>query len=209
MSPELFCDQHGPYDASLGGCPYCANTAGGRPAAPRPLDEDDLPTEFGVEGQPAPAASYGYDDETQPPRRGGLLYGDDEDETVLPARRRRGGRMLDDDIDVTVIDREETGLLGWMIVKSSPFMRRGLVMKVQAGSIWGRDPRKADMLIDDDKVSGLHARIQMKDDQFVLIDLGSANGTWVNDEEISAATPLKQDDEIKMGSTVFVLKTLG
>jgi hypothetical protein len=168
-----------------------------------------MPTEFEPAADPSTVVLYGDDDETLPPRRAGILDGDDEDETILPSRRARGGRFLDpDEIDETIIEREEAGLMGWMIVKASPFMRRGHAIRVRPGSIWGRDPRKADVVIDDDKVSGIHARIQLRDDHFILIDLGSGNGTSVNGDVISAATSLNQDDEVKMGDTVFVLKTL-
>jgi hypothetical protein len=229
MSSELFCQEHGPYDAALGTCPYCEREKGQRPPAAAPLDEE--PTGYmGAPGAYQPASS-GYsdddetilpgqvgippgnvldDDETVLPARGGGRYIDEEEKTELPMRRRRLlDEPFDEDIDVTVLDREETSLMGWLIVKSSPFMRRGHVMKVKPGAIYGRNPNKADVLIDDDKVSGLHARIQIKEEQFILIDLGSANGTWVNGEEISGNRVIIQDDEIKMGDTVFVLKTLG
>jgi pSer/pThr/pTyr-binding forkhead associated (FHA) protein len=50
--------------------------------------------------------------------------------------------------------------------------------------------------------------IQIKDEKFILVDLGSTNGTFVNGEEITGATEIHQDDEIRIGNTVFVLKTL-
>ena len=43
MSQEGFCEKHGPYDASLGRCPYCDRERG-LPAAPAALD-DELPTD--------------------------------------------------------------------------------------------------------------------------------------------------------------------
>jgi hypothetical protein len=168
---------------------------------------DDEPTELpGFQG-----VQVSEDDATELPRRMGSGIQDDDDVTIPPTRKMR--RILDDpydddDIDMTVIDREDTSMLGWLIVKSSPYMRRGQVLKIKSGAIYGRHPNKADFLIDDDKVSGIHARIQIKDEQFILIDLGSANGTLLNGEELSEAKVLKQDDEIRMGDTVFVLKTL-
>ena len=213
MSPEeLFCPQHGPYNAALGACPYCGS--GGRPGPARPLD-DEMPTEAFGARPPSPAGGGSYDggeDATMAPARkgsggGGGKGGYEEDATILPERQRR---RLDEDEEpfVTVLDRAETGLIGWLIVKSSPIMSRGHIMKIKPGAIWGRDTRKANIIIDDDKVSGLHARIQLKDEQFVLIDLGSANGTWVNEKEAVGPTPLNQDDEIRLGGTTFVLKTL-
>jgi hypothetical protein len=150
------------------------------------------------------------DDEepTAPPvRGGGRSASREEDETEMPARRGRAGAE-DDELEHTVVDREDTTLMGWLVVKHSPYLRRGHMWKIKPGAVWGRDPRKADIIIDDDKISGLHLRINIKDNHFELRDLGSVNGTWVNGEEASSAIALKQDDEIKMGDTVLVLKTL-
>ena len=66
----------------------------------------------------------------------------------------------------------------------------------------------ADVVLDDEKVSAFHAKFTVRDNQFLLWDLGSANGTFVNDMAIVAATLLKENDEIRMGNTIFVLKML-
>lgn len=225
MSDELFCHKHGSYSASLGTCPWCVQEMGGRPPAPIPLDVDDTmrgakvspgisdDDETVLPGDRPTRRLSDLDDETQPPARSGGGRGAiDEDETQLPERKRRRfldpDGPLDEDIDETVLDREEATLLGWLVVKRSPSMRRGNMLKIRPGAILGRNPRKADVLIDDDKVSGLHARIQIKDEKFVVIDLGSANGTWVNGMQAGGPQALEQDDEIKLGDTVFVLKTL-
>ncbi len=220
MSEELFCEQHGPYPAYLGSCPYCGGGEG-LPPAPVPLDDDDPGKTRQFYGSPdqdetilpdqARPSLLDDDEATILPARAGQGAAFDEDETQLPLRRQR--RILDDpygddDIDVTVLDREGSSLMGWMIVKRSPFLRRGQVFKIRSGQIYGRSPRKADIVVDDEKVSSIHARIQAREDHFILLDMGSANGTWVNGEEITGATRIEQDDEIKMGDTIFVLKIL-
>jgi pSer/pThr/pTyr-binding forkhead associated (FHA) protein len=42
----------------------------------------------------------------------------------------------------------------------------------------------------------------------VIWDLASRNGTFVNGQEIMSPTLLQENDEIRVGDTVFVLKTL-
>jgi hypothetical protein len=228
MSNELFCPKHGPYPASYGTCPWCVQEMGGRPPAPTPLSQeethpgmpvagraysdDDATIPPGQVGRRPQGGASGGEDETQPPLRGGR-GGLEEDATILPARKTK--RLLDSDalpgdeeIDETVLDREDSSMMGWLIVKRSPYMRRGHMLKIRPGAVIGRSPKSAHIIVDDDKVSGIHARIQVKDERFVLIDLGSANGTWVNSQEVASPTPLKQDDEIKIGDTIFVLKTL-
>ena len=54
------------------------------------------------------------------------------------------------------------------------------------------------------KVSRRHARITLRDDQYLLEDLGSTNGTFVNrGKRLSPGTrqPLKDGDEIIVGKT--------
>jgi len=227
MSSELVCKKHGPYSAQLGQCPYCAQEAGGgRPPEPMPLDyegETHIPPyqgrsnpaeEFGegktgIPGGRGADRFYREDEETELPKSRGGRYVDDIEETEIP-RRHRGSGELDDEegLDVTQLDREDTSLLGWLVVKKGDYMRRGQIMKIKPGQIMGRDPRRAHVVIDDEKVSGLHARIKVKEDKFILVDLGSVNGTSVNGEEILAPRVLEEGDEIKIGDTLFVIKLL-
>jgi predicted component of type VI protein secretion system len=70
----------------------------------------------------------------------------------------------------------------------------------------GRDPSLA-VALDDDQVSRHHARISVQGGQPVAEDLGSTNGTYVNDQPISGTRPLSADDRIRVGGTVFQLRT--
>jgi pSer/pThr/pTyr-binding forkhead associated (FHA) protein len=47
------------------------------------------------------------------------------------------------------------------------------------GLAFGRDPTN-DLCLDDTEVSRFHARIDLRGPQYLLEDLGSRNGTWVN-----------------------------
>jgi len=62
----------------------------------------------------------------------------------------------------------------------------------------------ADVFLNDKNVSRLHARIiRLDDNLFALVDLGSSNGTLVNDLPISRLF-LMDGDEIQMGDTVLI-----
>ena len=207
MYNELHCPEHGPYDASYGECPYCAQPSSvGRPRAPQQLNLDDgaetvLPSAIGT----SQGSANGGDGETHIPR---AYKGDgyeSEGATQLPVRQRQG----EDELGRTRIKaKEDTGLLGWLIVKKSPCMTRGNVHRIKPGMIIGRDIRSATLILDDDFVSDLHTRLQMQDDHFTVFDLGSTNGTFVNGEKVTTPIALKQDDEISISDTIFVLKTL-
>jgi len=193
MPEELVCPIHGPYDAALGSCPYPHPESAGRPMAPAPLDEDDLPTDLGA----GPARAGGNDEEEPTDlgvaRRGrGFL---DEDE-VTELRRERD--------DVTEIDEAEQGPLALLWVKDG--MGRGRIFRIKDGANVGR--KDGEVVLDDPKVSNPHAGFRYENDQFSLWDFASRNGTFVNGERIRAATPLKENDEIKMGDTTFVFKIL-
>ena len=198
---ELFCAKHGPYDKSQGVCPWCSDDLEGRPVPPSPLVNDAASTL-----PPTPiGSSRGVEAETQPPRRSEVAGYDDE-ATIMPGWQGDRGQG---DIDATIVDRpQDTGILGWLIVNESRCFRRGHVWKLKPGSVYGRDPKRADEVIDDEKVSGLHARIKLQEDRFEIFDLGSQNGTFVNGKRIESVTSLEQDDQIRIGDTVFVLKTL-
>jgi hypothetical protein len=199
---EKFCTKHGPYDASLINCPFCERERG-LPGAPTPLD-DELATDpwGGRSGQPNRTASRpaGDDDETDFGIRARYLESEDE-MTQLPESRRG----VDYDPDETVVEHQEEGLLGFLVVKEGA--RRGQVHRISGGTTVGRSNAK--LVLRDAKVSRPHAKFTVEGEAFTIWDFGSENGTFVNGERITGATPLKENDEIKIGDTVFVLKTLG
>ncbi|MBI3017007.1 MAG: FHA domain-containing protein, partial [Deltaproteobacteria bacterium] len=63
--------------------------------------------------------------------------------------------------------------------------------------------KKADLSIDDQSVSQLHSEVVIKNQQVFISDLGSTNGTFVNDVRISGATLLKEGDSVRIGTTIF------
>ncbi len=75
--------------------------------------------------------------------------------------------------------------------------------------VLGRDPDAVQILVrsDDEKhVSGRHAEIQFRSDRTVVLrDLGSRNGTWVNDRPVKGETGLKVGDRIVLGLAATTL----
>ncbi len=58
--------------------------------------------------------------------------------------------------------------------------------------------------LSDGTVSRRHARISARNGRWLLEDLGSANGTFVNGVRIDAPTPLQRGDQVRCGSTLLV-----
>lgn len=59
-----------------------------------------------------------------------------------------------------------------------------------------------DVVINDSKVSRVHAQLVQDDNSNIsIVDLGSANGTYVNGNKITSETRLKPGDEVRIGDT--------
>ncbi|MEA2441477.1 MAG: hypothetical protein QOH76_2901 [Thermoleophilaceae bacterium] len=71
----------------------------------------------------------------------------------------------------------------------------------------GRDPGLPLHLDEDTQVSRRHARIALQGGQVVVEDLGSTNGTYVNDQPISSPRALNPGDKVRIGLTVLELRT--
>jgi pSer/pThr/pTyr-binding forkhead associated (FHA) protein len=75
------------------------------------------------------------------------------------------------------------------VVREYPFTKDSLTV--------GRNESN-DIVIDNLAVSGLHARIDKAEDTYILTDLQSTNGTFVNDKSISSHR-LQHKDKITIG----------
>ena len=62
---------------------------------------------------------------------------------------------------------------------------------------------KADIQVDQDSVSRNHAKIRVDDGRITIEDMGSTNGTIVNDEHIEDTLRLRNGDLVKIGRTIF------
>lgn len=70
----------------------------------------------------------------------------------------------------------------------------------------GRDP-SASLALDDDQVSRRHARIAPSSGGAVVEDLGSTNGTYVNDQPIHGPREFEPGDRVRFGLTVMELRS--
>ncbi len=62
---------------------------------------------------------------------------------------------------------------------------------------------KADIQVDQDSVSRNHAKIRVDGPRITVEDMGSTNGTLVNDEHIEDIHRLRNGDLVKIGRTIF------
>ena len=87
-----------------------------------------------------------------------------------------------------------------LVVVSGPNV--GSIHRIGDGVLLGRDP-SATVFVDSPDVSRRHARIRATGEGFVLEDLGSRNGTYLNGKPIEQPTALAEGDKISVGTSVF------
>ncbi len=68
----------------------------------------------------------------------------------------------------------------------------------------GRSPQN-EIVINDPEMSRRHAQIVQQGEIFAVSDLGSTNGTFVNGQRCTGATPLRHGDRIEFGDTVSLI----
>jgi pSer/pThr/pTyr-binding forkhead associated (FHA) protein len=69
----------------------------------------------------------------------------------------------------------------------------------------GRHPQN-DIVLDDRTLSRFHARIERRDDRYVVIDLGAQNGVHLNGERIAGEALLQSGDRIDLGRYTAVFQ---
>ena len=90
-------------------------------------------------------------------------------------------------------------------VESGPKELRGVKIVVTGTVIVGRSPG-ADIVIAANFVSGRHAQFKLMGQNLFVEDLGSTNGTAVNNKMIAAPTALKNNDVVNVGDVAIRVK---
>jgi pSer/pThr/pTyr-binding forkhead associated (FHA) protein len=85
--------------------------------------------------------------------------------------------------------------------------KQEFVLTENATATIGRAP-DCDICIPEQHVSRRHAVISYRDGLFMINDLNSANGTFVNDEQITEPFPLASDDIIRLYVPVLVFSAM-
>lgn len=65
----------------------------------------------------------------------------------------------------------------------------------------------SDIAVSESSVSRHHARLNIRGKSISIEDLGSANGTFINDEKVVGQVPMKDQDMLRLGTIIFKLFT--
>jgi hypothetical protein len=88
-----------------------------------------------------------------------------------------------------------------LIVEESPIVPAGVIFPLEGWITVGR-AAASDIVLDEQFVSSTHARLVPRGQFFYVEDLGSTNGTFVNEKQVTEAQ-LKLDSRLRIGETTF------
>jgi|SRR5579875_363909 len=88
-----------------------------------------------------------------------------------------------------------------LVVERAPGHQTGIAYDISEGATLGRGD--VEIRLDDPFASARHARISRQGQVLVIEDLGSTNGTYLNEEPLNGPTPLHPGDHIRIGDSEF------
>lgn len=115
------------------------------------------------------------------------------------------------DLKQMVPDREPLPASHYLRVVApvdSPALTINETLPLQPVTLLGRDPDNT-IILNDSAASGRHARLIQENGVWWLEDLGSRNGTMLNELKLAKPTPLAEGDVIGIGVLRLRLETAG
>jgi hypothetical protein len=134
-------------------------------------------------------------------------------------RDLRGGRAVDQEIGGGPVPADATGMysasaLGSadvahraprLVVERAPGHEPGMIYDLDGDIVLGRGDR-AEIRLEDPFASASHARVYEQGNIVVIEDLGSTNGTYLNEELLETSRPLHPGDRVRIGDSEFVFE---
>ncbi len=112
-------------------------------------------------------------------------------------------------IDGTGLHSASTGVVGAhprgeprFVVERAPGHSPGMIYDIGDGAVLGRGG-DVEIRLEDPFASSRHARVLTQAGAVVLEDLGSTNGTYLNEELLQGPAPLHPGDRVRIGDSEF------
>jgi hypothetical protein len=191
-TPVRYCSagRH-PMDPGWTECPYCA-TAAGVPHATPPAEMARAKT-VAEASLGAPAVADVIEKQAVRPLA----------PVVAPDVRRRETVLIGAPPAAAEAAQETRRIVALLVTYS--WDSAGQVFPIRTGRCFiGSDPHSDVRVASDPQMSGRHAVILFRGEEFMIDDEKSLNGTFVNDRPVDQKQPLANYSTIKTGGTVFM-----
>ncbi|HUY06244.1 MAG TPA: FHA domain-containing protein [Acidimicrobiales bacterium] len=120
---------------------------------------------------------------------------------LVDARRTRGAGSRASELHEDRLDRKTPYRL-----RITEGEYRGETIELVGELTFGRSPSCSVSLSQDTFVSSVHARIFLQGSDAVVEDLGSTNGTYVNEARVDEPVIVDRGDRVQIGSTVLEVR---
>lgn len=91
-----------------------------------------------------------------------------------------------------------------LVVTEGPL--KGTTVPLAASPILLGRAQEATLVLEDDYASGRHARLFPQGSRWFIEDLGSTNGTYLADQQLTRALPVELGVPVRIGKTVIELR---
>ena len=196
-----------PRDITWPYCPFCEYDKPSLVAPPTPVYQPLMLSPQPPSGEtmqlspsgelvPPPTPFYQPTAPSQQPPPGETMQPGASGAPVPPTPKPPETRML----------RVQPTFLAYLVIRSG--IHEGKTFQLSDVTNIGRQADTNDIVLDDDAVSRQHARVRFEKDKFVLFDLASSNGTFIQDRETAEWKKIQQRAladgmRIKIGETVL------
>jgi hypothetical protein len=92
-----------------------------------------------------------------------------------------------------------------LVVERAPGHEAGMIYDLDGDIVLGRGDH-AEIRLQDPFASSRHARIYQQGGAMVIEDLGSTNGTYLNEELLETPRPLHPEDRVRIGDSEFAFE---
>jgi FHA domain len=92
-----------------------------------------------------------------------------------------------------------------LVVERAPGHDPGMIYDLDGDIVLGRGDR-AEIRLEDPFASSRHARVYEQGNIVAIEDLGSTNGTYLNEELLESARPLHPGDRVRIGDSEFAFE---
>lgn len=129
-----------------------------------------------------------------------------ESSPAMPAAEPEGANFGDKTQFIQVVDEQEfKPVVGWLVALNGAL--KGHDFRIRDGKNVIGTAADTDIVLTDQYMSARHAVIRHEEGMFVIVDLDSTNGTYVNDQRCSKEE-LIDNDRVRLGRTELKFKSL-